>query len=327
MLKKSLIINIVIILVLLFAAEFYAYKIELKKEGASSSQIGFQTLTKGDLKSNWIKTFYKIEKNEIKEIESGFRPAVITKNVDKEKGIVLLFGCSYAYGTGLSDNQTFSYKLQNLTKRLVINRAFPGWGIQNILYQLKLDDFFNRVFSFVKNETDIDNSFLKNDSVQYVIYLYMFDHFRRLYIPCDFFDDKFLSYSVKESGLHENSSLTTVYWYSYLLRSFYRNKFSYISDNYNNENKSYILAHFLEANKEVKEKFPNAKFVIFDYDNSKIIKDIEKELKNNKIDIVYLSELSSDDFSEDKYIADKAHHPSEKAWDVIVPLFAKRLNM
>lgn len=113
MLKKSLIINIVIILLLLFAAEFYTYKIQLTKEGALRSQISFQTLTKGDLKSNWIKTFYKIEKNEIKEIESGFRPAVITENVNKEKGIVLLFGCSYTYGTGLSDNQTFltSFKI------------------------------------------------------------------------------------------------------------------------------------------------------------------------------------------------------------------------
>ena len=326
MLKKCLVINIVVILILLFAAEFYAYKIELKKEGASSSKASFPTLTKGDLKSNWIKTFKKIEKNEINEIESGFRPAVITKDVDKQKGIVLLFGCSYAYGASLTDKQTFSYKLQKQTQRLVINRAFSGWGIQNMVYQLKLNDFKNHVFAFVKDETN-SNISLKNDSVQYVIYLYMADHLRRLYVPCSFFDDKFISYSVKESTLKENGIFPTLYWYSYLLRSLYRSKFSYIENNYNDENKNYLLAHFIEANKEIKKNFPNAKFIIFDYSNSKIIKEADNELKNNGINTVYLSELSSLDFTTDEYVADKVLHPSEKAWDVIVPLFAKKLNL
>ena len=42
---------------------------------------------------------------------------------------ILLFGCSFAYGEYLAQNQTFSYKLSKLLNSPVYNRAIPGFGV------------------------------------------------------------------------------------------------------------------------------------------------------------------------------------------------------
>ena len=95
---------------------------------------------------------------------------------------------------------------------------------------------------------------------------------------------------------------------------------------YNDDVKKMTLLHFTESYKKIKKLFPKAIFVIFVYDGDNYIKLIQKELEDNGIKIVYLSELSNIDFSQDKYKVDE-QHPNDEAWNIIVPLLAKKLNL
>lgn len=50
-------------------------------------------------------------------------------NVNMYDNILHVYGCSYAYGTGVDDSSTFSFQLQKkLTKTKVINYSVPGYG-------------------------------------------------------------------------------------------------------------------------------------------------------------------------------------------------------
>ena len=77
---------------------------------------------------------------------------------------VILFGCSYGWGVELNDNQTFQYKLSELTKRPVYNKSITGWGVQHMLYHLRQKDFYSTV-----------------PKPEYVIYLYITDHISRMH--------------------------------------------------------------------------------------------------------------------------------------------------
>ena len=99
-----------------------------------------------------------------------------------------------------------------------------------------------------------------------------------------------------------------------------------LANEYNDDVKQFTLLHFTESHKLIKELFPNAQFIIFVYEGDNYIKPIQKELENNGISIIYLSDLSDIDFSQDKYKVD-GQHPNGKAWNIIVPLLAKKLNL
>lgn len=232
----------------------------------------------------------------------------------------MIFGRSFAYGVWLRETETFSFKLQLFTNNIVINRAFSGWGIQHMLFQLRKNDF-SHSFSYLNNK-------ISNDDIKIVIYVFIDDHVRRLYVPCSFFDDKFIFYKLnKSSELFEKNNLNYLYWYSYISRSLYRNYIDKKIINYDIDVQNFVLTHFLESNSLIKKNFPNAKFVIFVYDGDDKIKKIEKGLKNQDIEIIYLSELTPIDLKKQEYIVDFFNHPNSNVWDIIVPLLAKKLNL
>ena len=53
-------------------------------------------------------------------------------NIDSKLKPILIMGCSFAYGAGLKDDETFSYKLGLETGRPVYNRSIMGGGLSNI---------------------------------------------------------------------------------------------------------------------------------------------------------------------------------------------------
>ena len=83
----------------------------------------------------------------------------------KNKKPIVIFGCSYAYGFLLDREQTFSYKLSKLTHRTIYNRAYPAWGSAHMLYQTRDENLYKEI-----------------PEPEYVIFLSMHDHFRRLYV-------------------------------------------------------------------------------------------------------------------------------------------------
>lgn len=66
---------------------------------------------------------------------------IFLENLNKKNGnkkSIVLFGCSYTYGDGLSEEETFSLQLYKSTKGYdVYNYGISGGGVQHMLYLLK----------------------------------------------------------------------------------------------------------------------------------------------------------------------------------------------
>lgn len=319
---KIILINIFIIFIILFIFEIKIYKQELK----SADNFFKFTYPYSFINTNrlWDITYDKILKNEIKEDETGFRITEVDKNINIKKAGIIIFGCSFAYGSKLGNKDTISYYLSKYTKRPVYNRAFSGWGIQGMLYQLEKNDFVKSLKYNIKSNTEKDIDY---NNIQYVIYIFIDDHLRRLVIPCSFFDNKFLFYkkNSKTNLLERKSNIYNMYWHSYIWRKLYRNKFekSFSSRIYD----ELLYLHFKQSNLQIKKLFPNAKFIILVYNGDNIIKRIENNLNNENIEVLYLSDLSNIDFSSDKYSIIGFNHPTGKAWETVSKLLVDKLNL
>lgn len=86
------------------------------------------------------------------------------KNVNLNNPSIVIFGCSFAYGQYLKQNQIFSYKLSQALNCPVYNRARSGMGLNFMYYQTTKDSFYNEI---PKPDT--------------VIYVMIDDIFRRMY--------------------------------------------------------------------------------------------------------------------------------------------------
>ena len=61
----------------------------------------------------------------------------------KDKPSIVLFGCSYAYGQNLENEETLSYQLSRYLKRTVYNFALCGGGLQDILHIIRNNKILN----------------------------------------------------------------------------------------------------------------------------------------------------------------------------------------
>ena len=67
--------------------------------------------------------------------DKDYRKPSIVHNSTKKP--IVLFGCSFAAGSGLKDDETLSARISQLTNRSVYNRGDEGLGPQMMLYQLQ----------------------------------------------------------------------------------------------------------------------------------------------------------------------------------------------
>lgn len=323
--KKSIIIfNIVLLLLLYVSAEFISfYKNKRFEENEFGNYLpkgrGFFGCTFTLPIKNW--------KTDIKKIESTTtRPIAISKretNFDSfniNKRSIILYGCSYTDGTALDDNENLSGQLQTITKRLVYNRGFISYGIQHSLYHIE-----NHLKTLKNNNYD-------KPLPKYVIYTFIEDHLNRLYRDCEFFKIyiMFYKYNKNHSKLIPANDLDYLFWHSYILRTLYAKSKADATD-FNSENGKYArklaLDMFIQMKQSLKEQIEDVDFTVFVYDGDIHIKAIEQELKANEINVVYLSELSDEDFTNPKYRLPNDYHPNALAWKVITPLLVKKLNL
>lgn len=228
------------------------------------------------------------------------------RNVKSPKQPIVIFGCSFAYGAGLNDNQTFDIKLAKYTRRPVYNRSIGGWGTQHMLYQLKSKEFYKLV-----------------PEPEYVIYVYIFDHIKRIQILVDPLignGEPCILYKNKKGKLYlDNSSM-------FLLRfpiCGYFKQLMYYSTT-ENYKVNLLKLHILESQKEMHKHWPNTKFIVFVYDEWN--PSIEEDLENKGIKIIYLNKLINVDINSKNYTQPDGH-PNEKAWDLITPALVKKLNL
>ncbi len=252
----------------------------------------------------------------------------------KDKSI-LLFGCSFAYGAFLKDNETFAYKLSEKSNRTVYNRALCAFGLGQMLYQATDENLYNSI----------------KDKPEYAIYVYIPDHLTRSChykygVSIDYGDNYYLSYVLKDGKIEEKTPIIN-----------YLNKLTIFHDisknilcSYKNygtneeENFDFVKAHFIEARKNLQKTFPNLKFVIIKYpyntDNPDFYNKESneyanmncffskrwKELEDEGFIILDVEKLTGINVNDKKYqIPDK--HPNEKAWDIITPKVIEALKL
>ena len=239
----------------------------------------------------------------------------------KDKPIIL-FGCSFAWGARLHENQTFHYKLSQLTKRPVYNRAISGWGVQHMLYQLKRNDFYEEM-----------------PEPEYVIFLYISNHISRLY-KYNFIYNSFRKYSYNYLKYNEKNGELFIerrcqfvpfsrIWNHYILR--------YIAQlSENNKMKSFDLLekHLLESKYEIEKYWPNTKFIILNYECDNEYNNLPdildrnniKRLLNDGFYVISTSDLTDISLDVNYNLDENDSHPNEAAWNLITPLFVEKLK-
>ena len=216
-----------------------------------------------------------------------------------KEGSIIVFGSSYASGTGLSEKATFDYKLHNKTNRTVYRRAIPGGGPQYIYYMLKS--------GIIKNEID---------DAKYIFYVYDPEHILML--------EKFqmsvvypfvnLRYELKDNSLKE----ITPFLYQIYPLFFVKNVQHFLEKQVviKNKEKIYYKFNFLikEIAKILKETYPSSKFIILEFPahkNSYFSWDniVLQEFPQNQIDylenigctVINLNKLIKDNLDEQIY--------------------------
>jgi len=233
-------------------------------------------------------------------LNSDFRKPINTKS---KKSPIIIFGCSYAYGAHLDNNETFGANLAKLTNRPVYNYGISGYGVQHFLSLLE-----NKDFSDIKNP-------------EYIIFVYMYDHMRRMYSK--YFESldkiRYFRYVYKNGNFDEDlEDDFNLYLYRKIHSVYVKN----LTDNTkNNEINLLMFSKYLErANLIIKERFPNAKFIIYVYEdynnyNWKMIEDMGiKVVKNSDLRMVKSMKLSDG-------------HPSAEAWKYYTPIFIKEAGI
>lgn len=308
---KILVINVVIVTICYQLLEVSCFFISLKNSylqcnnGRTFSQYVFDNFN--GLYSRKYVSFDELYKN------LDFRN-VVGSEYNKKKPIVI-FGCSFAYGASLQEKQTFSYKLSQCLKRKVYNRAYPGWGPQDMLYQLRRADFYNETVT---------------EEPEAVIYLFFNGHSCRLYREVWFFESQiFYRNSKNKLVLSPYSAGSPLY--GYLAKSFRRSivdDFVFQQKNFENI-REFLAEHFISAKEEMQKHWKNTKFYILVYScEQDIEKPVLDNLKNQGFKVIFIEDLTPINYDTSNYhISEFDSHPNEKAWDLLTPLIAKKLEM
>ena len=309
-----IVINILLILISFFIVEIVIWNKEndhLRKTNTfpkTMNEIGFH---KGITKFNIDLKYFPTPEN-------GYGRA--PEGLQYKKKPITIFGCSYAYGYKLDKEETFSYKLAHNAKRPVYNQSFTGWGIQHMLYQSKLEDFYSKV-----------------PEPEYVIYVYINDHIRRLYLisfsSWNILAEQFnLRYKKKNNQLIEIRNQNPIF--NQIKRLYFVNKLQntivnkQIANSKNPEKHyDFALEHFVNAKNEMQKHWKNSKFVVLFYDDAKNDEYLKNKLEKNDFIVIETEKLIKEDLTKEEFLTEDKCHPNEKAWDLITPALIRELNL
>ncbi len=312
--KKIILINILIMLILIMVLEWVSFLIAFNKN---------INLFENEVKINKIKYYLNHKSCYVpgkEEFEGEMRP--IEYRSSQKKPIILL-GDSFTHGNRLKDNETFSYKLANYTNKTVINRGICGEGLGEIYRQLTDDEILNRFPS----------------DTEYFIYTFIPDHIERSFRfrNCElsyFYITRYKLHNNKLEFIDSNKNIFSIFNYFYI-KALLENYIYLIQIHDTKKTYNLFYKYIEEIYKIIKTKFPNSKFVIlymydiFDSreDDGKFnINDLKKVKEKNK-DIIILDSLElCPQLKENKYWMFDGH-PSTQAWDILVPEISKKLEL
>ena len=316
--KKIFLINILFIFLIILSFEFYLYK---KSNDEYPFIFSVSKLNHTSMKENYenLKNDY-YELGNDQEVFLYRRPVGLNYNYPP----IILFGGSFAWGARLHEYQTFHYLLSELTKRPVYNRAISGWGTQHMLYQLKQEDFYSSL-----------------PAPKYVIYLYISDHISRLYKYNFIFNSgrkysyNYLKYNNFFGKLYEEKRIQIIP-FSRIYNHYILRFLAQIQERNTQKSFDLLEKHLIECKKEIDKHWGenNTQFIVLDYEGQgfnvfpEVLnnKNIQKLKNEDNIIVIKTSDLTDIKLDEN-YILDKNDsHPNAKAWELITPLFAEKLQ-
>lgn len=242
-------INLLIFLVIFYIAEYFCYKSIFVSDAFTLPDYKkFNKVKEEFVVDKHLYTNYErpSEKNRL-AFENDGRSSVGREYKNKP---ILLLGCSYTYGLGLTKEETFGYQLSQFTKRPVYNW---GWKTESADY------------SFLQLKQKINTDKLAKNPPQYVIYTYMYDHLDRLISK----NRQYRWYYLRQYGLlkgqHFNPADNL-----YTVLSFKNKMYENILLKGNKyENLLDLDIEIIKAMKKEVEKYaPESKFVILLYSDS-----------------------------------------------------------
>ena len=308
--KKFLFINIIILIITYFVCEYVSFVYELWRAYpyfVDKNKVPFSKLVMSKnhyFLKNICVDFDKLYQN------TEFRPIEGSQYTNKKP--IVIFGCSFAYGAGLFDNQTFSHKLSEYTKRKVYNRAYNGWGPQNMLYQVKRKDFYD----IVKEEPEM------------IIYVFMSGHTMRAFTEIWAFENEIFYKDTKDS-LKESYFRSGRLLYGYTARQIRR--LITTKKDCTQAAADFAIKHFTESKKEMEKHWKNTKYCIFVYsynDNKNFEKKYLETLRNKDFIVIFADDITDKNIHSTEYRRSNFdEHPNEKAWDLLVPLFSKAAHL
>ncbi len=288
---KIILINIFIVIIFLITGEVICYY----KDTNEFEKRPSYTLNKKEY--------------EVKELKKNMRKP---SGLEYKKRPILIYGCSYAYGFGLKEEETFGYQLSKYTKRPVYNFGLSSKGLQDALYLLKNDEKVT-------------------PEPEYIFYIFINDHVRRMFVNCNKIDNtKYLRYFVKDGQLREEIISDNFY----LLRNL-KNSLYYLLKDMNREKIfNLVKIYLINIRDEAKLKYPSAKFIVIDYGNSQYNYFSEsrlQELEREGIKIISLNKIFKGKLRMNKYRNsekdDVFRHPNGNAWEITVKYLKKRYKL
>lgn len=314
--KKILLIifsNILIFCFLIFVAEVIVWHCENKR---LERQKDVYYMQHGTLDFH---PEIKLQQDDMKFFpapENNFGRAPVGLNYKKKP--IVIFGCSFAYGFELEEKDIFSSILSEYMQRPVYNRAFIGWGIQHMLKQVSDEEFYEKV-----------------PEPEYVIFLSIYDHFRRLYAITFFSGDMlkesfYLRYKVKDDYLieirHQNA------FYKFIKSLYIVQKFHHfyvnnviINGDKIERNFDFALKHYEQSIKEMKKHWKNTKYYVLFYDDFNNLDIFKSELEKMGYKTINIRKLTEEDLYAPEYTIIDGH-PSAKAWKLLTPLIAEEIE-
>lgn len=323
---KRLFLILIIFIIFIVIADVIAYLFIRNQEKAALKVNNLEYLklppyfysgrfVKNDYSS--VEFFYNDPKS------PGFRKP---NGLEYKQKAIWLFGDSFAYGSdmslpdGLANEKTFAAKLSNAAKRPVYNRAYQGWGIQHMLYQLEDPKTFEEL-----------------PEPEYVIFFHTTNNTYKLvnftYGP--WCSSPYLRYKLDKNGkLYRIKPIFKPLYYFYFTKLYF-NFMQYkviLTEKHFDKNFDVIKAIFLESARIIHEHYPNAKFIILKYDEinefdtSYFYSPRWKEIEKEGIIILDAAKLVNADLKSKDYVCNDNYHQSEKANDELSAALAAKLK-
>lgn len=305
-----LVVNILFLIILFFSADYIVYK------------IFYPTIEGGYFDNNYSFTIGNkvLDKNNFEEVYNPYRE-IAGKNF--KNGNILLFGCSYAYGYLLQENQTFHYKLSQQLQRPVYNYASPGESTQFALMKIQ--------------SHSIDDIIKESD---YAILVTIGEHIWRLHANSNGFPQEWTWPRYEKKGdklvFHKTRIpiIETSYLYKYLRKLFYARILNSSSSEYiKNYLFDFMKLHYIEIKKELEKINPDIKIIIIPYLDSGehdwfIFSDRWKELEEEGFTVVNVgNHIKNLHDRNTEYIIQGDGHPTERAWTEITDLLCNKLKV